>query len=646
MSALAAGTVAQKYPVFPCNPANKRPYISKAEGGNGFKDASRDVGQILLWWAAHPDALVGVPTGHASGVFIIDDDTANKPDAASSAWIERRRALLESTLNYATRSGGRHYAFVMPADIDLRSKQGLKVDGAELASIDTRGNGGYAVWWGAHGFAATGDMRPLPAELLADLTQAAALVPLPPSTPPGDWDPDEARKALAFIDAGKGYEKWCDIGMALHHASGGSDEGLALFDEWSQTAPDVYEGEDDCRAHWVSFKSKPGKVVKTIGTLYARAKENGYTPRPRTVDPSTIDWGSGEKPADMRPIVTAGTVPPVPVAMPVTAYTPKTIQFRHISDIVAEKREAEWLIHKVLERAVIAILAGPRGSFKSFIAHDWSMRIALAGHQVLILSGEGAGLDRRTDAWLKQHRPNEAVNLAALPMVALERPLSLSVAAELEALRSAVATLEKPPALTVIDTFSKFSAGLDENDNAQVAAFLSGISRALREEFKTTVLIVAHSGHSDPGRPRGASSLMANPDAEYIVSRPDPATLLVSVTRERFKDSPSLPALGYEGKVIDLGRKDRYGEAVTSLAFVSAVVPSSTKGRGPGANQIKGIAALGEWKRAHPTAKGMSKDDMDAMLTGQGINRHRRPEVIEFLIKTGVITTAMGGYAV
>jgi hypothetical protein len=72
---------------------------------------------------------------------------------------------------------------------------------------------------------------------------------------------------------------------------------------------------------------------------------------------------------------------------------------RAIGEIVTERREATWLIHNVIEANVLAVLAGPRASFKSFIALDWAMRIAVADNPVVILSGEGAGLGRRAEAW-------------------------------------------------------------------------------------------------------------------------------------------------------------------------------------------------------------------------------------------------------
>jgi hypothetical protein len=318
------------------------------------------------------------------------------------------------------------------------------------------------------------------------------------------------------------------------------------------------------------------------------------------------------------------------------------IVLRPVHEIVAEQREPEWLIYKILERRVIGVLAGPRGTFKSFIALDWAMHMALGGHVGVILSGEGAGLDRRIAAWMSQHR--ETVDLITVPLVALERPLNLNLALELDALRDAITSLPAAPAFVVIDTFSKFSAGLDENDNSQVAAFLSSLTDVLREELRCTVLLVAHTGHADARRPRGASSLMSNPDAEYIVNRPDPNGMLVTVTRDRFKDAPSLPPLAYEAKVIDLGRLDRYGEPVTSLALIAAEAPpTGIKGRGR--NQERVVIALKEWLRANPGATQISSIDIDGICKAQKIDRKRRREVLDSFVNARILTRSVGGYA-
>jgi hypothetical protein len=315
---------------------------------------------------------------------------------------------------------------------------------------------------------------------------------------------------------------------------------------------------------------------------------------------------------------------------------------RRAHEIVAERRETTWLLHKIVEANVLAVLAGPRGTFKSFIALDWMMRIALQGHTVVILSGEGAGLDRRIDAWMRTHAPD--TDLASLSVVVLERALNLSLAADMEALREAFQSLPESPVAVAIDTFSKFSAGIDENDNSEVAAYLSVLSQQIREAFNATVLIVAHSGHGDAKRPRGASTLMANPDAEYIVERPSPAAMTVTVSRERFKDGAALPPLAYEARVIDLGRNDAYGEAVTSLALVTSDAPVIVVATRVGKYQERFETALKEFKRTHPEATHISSIDMTALCKAQGIPAKRRREVFNSFVNARILSPSVGGY--
>jgi hypothetical protein len=337
-------------------------------------------------------------------------------------------------------------------------------------------------------------------------------------------------------------------------------------------------------------------------------------------------------------LINRGSKPP---SQPDKGAKPRVV-FRHAHEIVAEKRETTWLLHKILEAYVLAVVAGPRGTFKSFIVLDWLMRIALQGHTVAILSGEGAGLDRRIDAWMRTHAPD--TDLATLSIVVLERPLNLSLIADMEALREAFEALPQKPAVVAVDTFSKFSAGIDENDNSEVAAYLSVLSEHIREAFDATVLLVAHSGHSDAKRPRGASALMANPDAEYIVERLSQEAMTVTVSRERFKDGSALPPLAYEARVVDLGRRDQYGDPVTSLALHSADMPA-VRTR-PGKNQEKAVGALKEWVRTNASATHISSIDIAAVFKAQGLAKNRRPEVLTYLVNIRALTPSIGGFSI
>jgi len=323
----------------------------------------------------------------------------------------------------------------------------------------------------------------------------------------------------------------------------------------------------------------------------------------------------------------------------------RPVVLRPIHEIVAEEREPQWLIHKLLEAWVLAVIAGPRSTFKSFIALHWAMLCAIAGRVVVILSGEGAGLDRRVAAWMREH--GHDVDLATLPIVALERPLSLNLADELAALAAALAELPERPALVVIDTLSKFSAGLDENSNFEMAMFLSRLATEIRDAFGCTVLLVAHSGHTDGKRPRGASALMANPDAEYIVERPNPIGMTVTVTRERFKDAPALPPLAYEARVVPLGRTDQYGEPVTSLVLHGTdAPPTPARSRAAGKNQTNAMTALREWARSHDREDHIPSDQLAALLKAQGIGRQRKPEVLNWLANAGILTPAVAGHVI
>ncbi len=318
------------------------------------------------------------------------------------------------------------------------------------------------------------------------------------------------------------------------------------------------------------------------------------------------------------------------------------IVLRHIADIVAEKREPTWLIHKTLEYGVIAVIAGSRGTFKSFIALHWSMLAAIDGHPVVMLSAEGGGLDRRVDAWMRTFAPN--VDLRELPILALERGLNLNLGEVMDDLQSAIDASGQVPHIVSIDTFSKFSPGIDENDNGEVAEFIQKLSAGLKEKYGCTVILVAHAGHGDAKRPRGASALMANPDAEYIVERPDLRGMAVSVSRDRFKDSPSLPALNYRAESVDLGRVDKYGDPVTSLIvrgteMVVVKKPPTGKAQRALLAELErlvdsGVYPLGVW----------TQDALRGICRDLGFHKNSARDAVISLADLRFLVPTIGGY--
>jgi len=136
---VAKQLVGKGIPIFPTDPIDKSPLTR-----HGFKDASTDLIQIETWWSRHAGAMIGVPTGHISGILVIDIDRKNGVDGlATLQAIEAEEGQLPETLVVQTPSGGRHYIFRMP-DIELSCGTGSLGPG-----IDHRANGGYVVWDGS-----------------------------------------------------------------------------------------------------------------------------------------------------------------------------------------------------------------------------------------------------------------------------------------------------------------------------------------------------------------------------------------------------------------------------------------------------------------------------------------------------------------
>src|SRR5262245_37052385 len=103
----ALGYLKSGWPVFPCNPINKRPLTK-----HGFKDASRDPEVVKEWWAQWPHAMIGIPMGSASGVFCVDLDKKDGKDGVKT-WtqLEQDNSPAPITRQYLTPSTGQHLLF-------------------------------------------------------------------------------------------------------------------------------------------------------------------------------------------------------------------------------------------------------------------------------------------------------------------------------------------------------------------------------------------------------------------------------------------------------------------------------------------------------------------------------------------------------
>jgi predicted P-loop ATPase len=122
--------------VFPCSSTSKKPLTP-----HGCKDAKKSVGAIKAWWNKWPDASVGVATGTASNLIVIDEDLDEDKGLNGyeevSAW-ERINGKLPDTALCITGRGGYHLYYRYDKD-DIKNRAGL------LDGVDVRGEGGYVI---------------------------------------------------------------------------------------------------------------------------------------------------------------------------------------------------------------------------------------------------------------------------------------------------------------------------------------------------------------------------------------------------------------------------------------------------------------------------------------------------------------------
>lgn len=129
----ALGYASRGWPVLPVR--GKVPRTS-----HGVRDASADAGVIRSWWRTWPDAGVGIATGRASRLVVLDVDPRHGGDD-SLRELAARIGGLPDTAVCLTGGGGTHHYYRHPGGRDVPCRVAL----GGYAGLDLRGDGGYVV---------------------------------------------------------------------------------------------------------------------------------------------------------------------------------------------------------------------------------------------------------------------------------------------------------------------------------------------------------------------------------------------------------------------------------------------------------------------------------------------------------------------
>ncbi len=260
--------------VIPIVPNEKRPVFAYSDWPETLSARAID-----LHWTNHPDHEVGCIL--SADMLVLDTDSP----AADEAFMKIAKGFGARTMLIVQTARGRHYYYrleegtiakadshdsrLFPTRIDVRAGRSSVVLPCcnpktiyrlhascvqELEVVDQTFVDAV--------FKHNGRASPKRPAGVASVDSAGPLVA-----------PEKIAKLLGHIDPDSGYEDWLHALMAIFNASQGSDDGLALADQWSGKGS-KYQGRNEIEAKWNSFSVDQENPI-TIGTLIQRARDEG-----------------------------------------------------------------------------------------------------------------------------------------------------------------------------------------------------------------------------------------------------------------------------------------------------------------------------------------------------------------------------------
>lgn len=341
------------------------------------------------------------------------------------------------------------------------------------------------------------------------------------------------------------YDQWRNVVFSIHHATGGSDEGLALAQDFSARS-------GKCDLDFLNDRVWPYIQDERDGGItdryvLAMAGEHGW------IDASPDDFDAVPPPADDFETVEAPA--------------PETKESRFRVKSVEEFTSApppRWLIKGVLPEAEVVVLYGASASGKSFLALDmaaaldrglpWRGDHRTRKARVAYVCAEGAGGFRsRIRAYQQEHQCRLEIGVIEVAPNFLDRDEVLEVAREIVAWGRAD--------LVILDTWAQVLPGANENSGEDIGKAL-GHCKGLRRATGATVMLVHHSGKDESRGARGWSGLRAAADAELEVIREGENR---AVTITKMKDGEDGASYGFSLLTgVHTGMLDEDGEPITS----------------------------------------------------------------------------------
>ena len=348
-----------------------------------------------------------------------------------------------------------------------------------------------------------------------------------------------AQQYLSHIPADIDHDTWNRVGMALHHQFQGDAIAFKLWDTWSKSAPDLYDGELNV-IKWESYGNNEGTPIR-FASVIALSKKYKQLAIEQVFE------------KDTQPVVSQQ-------------------KFNQINDAVwANQKVQKWLVKGVLEQATVNAIYGPPKTGKSFIAIDMALHIAhgkdwcakkVKPGPVCYIAGEGTlGVERRIAAWRLEHNitgPSDFY-LSKQNFILTDAEQLTSLIESLDAIHA-----QSPLSMIVIDTYARALGGeVDENSTGETGKVIKILDN-IKDRYKAAVTIVHHSPKGSGASLRGSGALQGALDSSMSVEKNKDN---VVVTCRDQKDAGDFGQLGFKLIGYELPTElyiDNFDEGVSS----------------------------------------------------------------------------------
>lgn len=358
------------------------------------------------------------------------------------------------------------------------------------------------------------------------------------------------RSALAAIpNGGEGldYDTWRNVLFAIHHATEGSDEGLALAHEFSARSS-KYDSDFIDNRFWNYAGVSPANPI-TAQSLFALAGQHGWIDPAIVDDFDVIEDEPGETP-------TAPRFTPIPVA-----------EF-------SAGRPLEWIIKGVLPHGELGMVFGASGSGKSFLLIDMAAAVARGtpwrgltvkqGRVCYVVAEGAAGFRKRIDAYCIHHE----IHISELDLYVIADAPNLTQKDHVKALTDGIKSAG-PFDLIVLDTLAAVTAGADEN-SAQDMGIVLDRARSIGRDTGAMTLLVHHAGKQADRGARGSTALKGRVDVEIEVVRADNQR---AATVSKLRDQEDGATFGFKLGVVNVGMDDE-GDVIDSCVIEHSSAPT------------------------------------------------------------------------